>query len=140
MWVKDKKPELGDQIRVYRGLYYHHGIYESDDVIYQFASPDGREVSPKTAIICKTNLSNFLKGGELEVREYDLEELKRKRDNEEIIEFAKSKLGDNLGGYNILTNNCEHFSNLCVFNESKSEQTEGILNFLGGLFKNENRN
>ena len=29
MWV-NKKPEYGNQIRVNRGLYYHHGVYESD--------------------------------------------------------------------------------------------------------------
>ena len=52
MWSNTKKPEIGSQIRVNRGLYYHHGIYESDDVIYQFASPVGSEVSPETAIIC----------------------------------------------------------------------------------------
>ena len=135
MWSNTKKPEMGSQIRVNRGLYYHHGIYESDDVIYQFASPVGSEVSPATAIICTTSLDNFLKGGELEVREYNEEELNKKRSNEEIIEFAKSKLGSNMGGYNIISNNCEHFSNLCAFNESKSNQVDDILSLLGGLFR-----
>ena len=137
MWKTNIKPKLGDQIRVNRGLYYHHGIYENDDTIYQFASPVGSEVSPETAIICTTDLKSFLKDGELEVREYNEEELNKKRSNEEIIEFAKSKLGSNMGGYNIISNNCEHFSNLCVFNESKSNQVDDVLAFLGGLFRNE---
>ena len=135
MWSKSITPKRGDQIRVNRGLYCHHGIYESDDVIYQFASPVGSEVSPETAIICTTNLTNFLKGGELEVREYSEEELNKKRNSDEIIEFAKSKLGSNMGGYNIVSNNCEHFSNLCVFNEAKSNQVDDILSLLGGLFR-----
>ncbi len=137
MWKTNIKPKLGDQIRVNRGLYYHHGIYENDDTIYQFASPVGSEVSPETAIICTTDLKSFLKDGELEVREYSIEEENKKRKPEEVIEFAKSKLGSNMGGYNIISNNCEHFSNLCVFNESKSNQVDDVLAFLGGLFRNE---
>ncbi len=137
MWKTNIKPKLGDQIRVNRGLYYHHGIYENDDIIYQFASPVGSEVSPETAIICTTDLKSFLKDGELEVREYSIEEENKKREPEEVIEFAKSKLGSNMGGYNIISNNCEHFSNLCVFNESKSNQVDDVLAFLGGLFRNE---
>ena len=35
MWVL-KKPEYGDQIRVNRGAYFHHGIYQDDNFIYQF--------------------------------------------------------------------------------------------------------
>jgi hypothetical protein len=137
MWKTNIKPKLGDQIRVNRGLYYHHGIYENDDTIYQFASPVGSEVSPETAIICTTDLKSFLKDGELEVREYSIEEENKKRKPDEVIEFAKSKLGSNMGGYNIISNNCEHFSILCVFNESKSNQVDDVLAFLGGLFRNE---
>jgi len=137
MWKTNIKPKFGDQIRVNRGLYYHHGIYENDDTIYQFASPKGSEISPETAIICTTDLKSFLKDGELEVREYSTEEENKKRSPSEIIEFAKSKLGSNMGGYNIISNNCEHFSNLCVFNESKSNQVDDVLAFLGGLFRNE---
>ena len=83
MWSKEKKPERGNQIRVNRGLYYHHGIYENDDIIYQFASPVGSEVSPETAIICTTNLKGFLHDGELEVRIYTEEELNKKRKGEQ---------------------------------------------------------
>ena len=134
MW-KEIKPEYGSQIRVNRGLYYHHGIYESDDVIYQFASPKGSEISPDTAIICTTNLTNFLNGGILEVRVYSEEELKELRSKDEIINFAKSNLNSNMGGYDLLNNNCEHFSNLCAFGKKKSNQVDDILNLLGGLFR-----
>ena len=134
MWSNTKKPEMGSQIRVNRGLYYHHGIYESDDVIYQFASPVGSEVSPKTAIICKTNLKDFLKGGDLEVRIYNDEEKSKKRSSDEVIEFAKSKLGSNMGGYDIVSNNCEHFSNRCVFGKSESSQVEDAIKMLKNMF------
>ena len=62
MW-KEKKPEYGNQIRVNRGMYYHHGIYESDDIVYQFASPEGAEISPETATVNTTTLEKFLNTG-----------------------------------------------------------------------------
>ena len=134
MWNK-RMPKYGDQIRVNRGLYYHHGIYEDDMHIYQYAAPVGSEVDPKNALIITTDLDTFLKGGEIEVREYSEEELNNKRSPEEIISFAKSKLGTGLGEYDLISNNCEHFSNECAFGVAKSNQVDDILSLLGGLFK-----
>lgn len=132
MWNLDKKPTLGDMIRVNRGLYYHFGIYESDDVIYQFASPKGAEISPDTAVVLTTDLNTFLKDGNLEVREYTEDELKEKRKPEEIINYAKEHLGET--GYNLVNNNCEHFANRCVFGKSTSEQVSNVIKFLFGGF------
>jgi hypothetical protein len=131
MW-SFKKPEYGSQIRVNRGLYYHHGIYESDDCVYQFASPEGSEISPETAVVCTTTLKKFLNGGDLEVREYTEEELKELKPKDEIIKYAKEHLGEM--GYNLISNNCEHFSNRCAFGKSESEQVNNIFSLLGGLF------
>jgi hypothetical protein len=131
MW-SFKKPEYGSQIRVNRGLYYHHGIYESDDCVYQFASPEPSEISPETAVVCTTTLKKFLNGGDLEVREYTEEELKELKPKDEIIKYAKEHLGEM--GYNLISNNCEHFSNRCAFGKSESEQVNNIFSLLGGLF------
>ena len=131
MW-KEKAPSYGDQIRVNRGLYFHHGIYVSDDEVIQYASPKGSEIIEDTALIIKTSLAEFLKGGVLEVREYTIEELKKKRSNEEIVDFARSMLGTGLGEYSIVNNNCEHFSNYCAFGEKKSNQVEDFLSMLFG--------
>lgn len=131
MWI-EKKPNYGDQIRVNRGLYFHHGIYVSDDEVIQYASPKGSEISPETALIISTTLDEFLKGGVVEVREYNNEELKKIRSKDEIVKFAKSKLGTGLGEYNLIDNNCEHFSNYCAFGEKKSNQVEDILSMLFG--------
>ena len=131
MWSKIK-PTYGSQIRVNRGLYYHHGIYESDDCVYQFASPEGSEISPETAVVCTTTLKKFLNGGDLEVREYTEEELKELKPKDEIIKYAKEHLGEK--GYNLINNNCEHFSNRCAFGKSESEQVNNIFSLLGGLF------
>jgi hypothetical protein len=72
----------------------------------------------------RVTLSEFLKGGFLEIRVYSKKELKRKNDIEEIVNNAIKQLGTK--GYDILDNNCEHFSNLCVFNEKISVQTEAF--------------
>ena len=126
MWTV-KKPEYGNQIRVNRGLYYHHGIYESDDIVYQFASKDG-ELNPETAEVCTASLSDFLKGGVLEVREYTDDEKKTLRSPDEIIKYAKEHLGEK--GYNLISNNCEHFSNRCAFGISESNQVDDFFNTL----------
>ncbi len=131
MWKKIN-PSFGSQIRVNRGYYYHHGIYESDDVIYQFASPEGSEVSPETAVVGTTTLAKFLKGGELEVRIYTEEEKQKLKKPKEIIEYAKAHIGER--GYNLITNNCEHFSNRCAFGVSQSDQINDLTNLLGRLF------
>jgi len=131
MWIKEK-PSYGDQIRVNRGLYYHHGIYVSDDEVIQYASPKGSEISAKTALIIKTNLDTFLNGGEVEVRKYNSEELKKVRSKDEIVKFARSKLGSGLGEYDLINNNCEHFSNYCAFGIKESNQVEDIFKMLFG--------
>ena len=132
MW-SNRLPEYSDQIRVNRGMYYHYGIYENDDTVYQFASPKGSEISEETATINIISLKDFLKGGTLEVRDYTEEELKRRKKPEEIIQYAKDHLGEK--GYNLINNNCEHFANRATFGVSESSQVNNILSILGGLFR-----
>ena len=126
MWEK-KKPCYGDQIRVNRGLYFHHGREVSDDEVIQYASPKGSEISAPNALIISTTLDEFLKGGEVEVRIYNDEEKTKVRSKDDIVKFAKSKLGTGLGEYDLINNNCEHFSNYCAFGEKFSNQVNDIL-------------
>lgn len=133
MWVL-KKPEYGDQIRVNRGAYFHHGIYQDENCIYQFAVPnEGLEIDPKNAIVCTTTLEKFSKGSPIEVREYTKEEKLEKRSPLEIIQYAKDHLGE--GGYDLFTNNCEHFSNRCAFGKSESKQVEDVLSAIRHIFQ-----
>ncbi len=128
MW-KEQQPKYGDQIRVNRGFYYHHGIYASDDCVIHFAPP-GNEgtLDPAKARIIQTSLADFLKDGKLEVRTYNEEELKKKRTPQEIVNYALLHLGE--GGYDLISNNCEHFSNLCAFGVKESSQVNKVLSFL----------
>ena len=59
--------------------------------------------------------------------------MKKKRTPDEIIAYAKAHLGE--GGYNLVTNNCEHFSNRCAFGVSNSSQVEEIFSMFEGFFK-----
>lgn len=131
MW-EVKKPVFGDHIKVSRGLYSHHGIYASDDCVIHFAPPvNTGAIDPESARIIVTNLSDFLNGGLLEVRSFSLEETKQKRSPQDIINYAFSRVGE--GGYNIISNNCEHFANDCLFGKKKSNQVDSVLSFvLGG--------
>lgn len=131
MW-NIRELRYGDQIRVNRGIYYHHGIYEDDNHIYQYASKEGSEVSPENALIIVTDLKTFLKGGIAEARDYDELELRKLKSKDEIINTAKSLLGTGLGEYNLISNNCEHFSNYCAFGKKESNQVEDVLKMLFG--------
>ena len=130
-WVI-KKPEYGDHIRVDRGIYRHHGIYAADDEVYAFQAPLGVEVSSENAVVLVESLADFLKGGTLEVRLFSEEEKTRKRSPLEIVNHARSELGNK--GYNLFSNNCEHFANRCVFGESHSSQVDQGKDLLNKLF------
>ena len=124
MWSTNK-PQYGDHIRVNRGLYYHHGIYVSDEYVINFASTKpGYELDPNSASVCIVSLKDFLKNGMCEVRIYTAEEEKIKRNNQDKVNYAFTKIGSK--GYNLLNNNCEHFANECVFGKKRSEQIDNI--------------
>ena len=130
MW-ETKNPIFGDHIRVNRGLYSHHGIYASNDCVIHFAPPNNTgEIDHANAQVVVTNLTDFLNGGILEVRVFTDEELKVKRTPQDIVNYAFSRMGEK--GYNIISNNCEHFANECLFGKKKSNQVDSILSFLFG--------
>ena len=123
-----KKPKPADHIKTPRagGVYTHHGIYISDEEVIHFASEDSDNLLGIGNEIISTNLSVFLKGGKLFVREYSEEEKSELWDDNTIITYARSCIGDN--GYNLVFNNCEHFCNECTFGEHRSKQVDDVLN------------
>ncbi len=126
-----KKPQKGDQIKVNRGIYDHHGIYIGCDKVIQFGSLS-KELDPSKAMVIETTLEEFLKGGELMVADYTPEELRKRRTPDEIVAYAKAHLGD--VGYDLVSNNCEHFSNECAFGEHKSFQVDNVLSMFKKIF------
>ncbi|STB71351.1 lecithin retinol acyltransferase family protein [Clostridium baratii] len=131
----EKIPKSGFHIRVNRGLYYHHGIYISNDEVIHFTGrEDDNILDWSKPEVIKTDLKYFLKEGMLEVKEYNDEELNYLYPVEHIIKYARACLGDK--GYNLIFNNCEHFANVCTLGKFRSRQVEKVFNaILEGTYK-----
>ena len=130
--MKQGKWELVDlypgcHIRIKVNNYYHHGIYVGGGEVIQFGLPfdplkNGEYGNIK---VIKSPLKDFSMGNNfIEVYVYSKAEQKKKQKDEDIIKEAYRLLGS--GGYNILTNNCEHFANWCCFREKKSSQIDEV--------------
>lgn len=117
-----REPQPGDQLRVERTGYYHHGIYAGDGRVIHFnGGPDAHAADVE---VQETDISEFLRGGLPEVRVYSRGERKLLRKPAEILAAARAALGRH--GYHVLRNNCEHFSNECAFGVHYSKQTDSI--------------
>lgn len=125
-------PSFGDMIRVAVGSIYHFGIYVSDDEVIQFGLPPSRRAgqSDATVEVLASDIDGFLAGGFLEVCRFDKKEKKKNRTPEQIVSYARSKLGTR--GYHILYNNCEHFANECVSGIQICRRAEDVR----ALFRN----
>ena len=137
IWVQ-KNPVMGDHIRVKRmhGIYTHHGIYVSDNEVIHFTGTDDDSImdSSKNRVI-SSDLNFFLKGGDLEVKEYTDEEFQDLYAPEHQpqlpdapdprVAYARSCIGD--GDYNVIFNNCEHFANVCTLGRFRSHQVERLF-------------
>jgi len=98
---KAKQPVPGDQIRVGRQYYFHHGIYIGNGEAVHFCAETGDGMTDPTSVkVRKTCMAQFLLGGVLEVREYTFAEKRQRRKPEEIVKTALSRLGE--GGYDAL--------------------------------------
>ena len=112
----------GDQLRVHRVDYYHHGIYVGNDRVIHFdGAPDAKA---EDVSVVESDISEFLRGGLPEVRVYCRGERKLLRSPEQILAAARAALGRK--GYHIIRNNCEHFSNECAFGVHYSRQTDHL--------------
>ena len=126
-------PSPGDMVRIKSGSLYHFGVYVSDDEVIQFglaphARPHIRE--SEVEVIC-SDVDTFCQGGFLEVAELDRKEKRKRRTPQEAISAARARIGER--GYNIISNNCEHFAYECVFGMKFCSQTEEVRQFLKSL-------
>lgn len=120
-------PKRGDHIRVQRsGLYSHHGIYIADDEVIHFTGADDDSILDWSKCeVIRTDLEQFLRGGIVEVKIYNEDELNDLYPVEHIVDYARACLGDK--GYNLVFNNCEHFANVCTLGRFRSRQVERVL-------------
>ncbi len=110
-----RKPRRGDIIRVKVTFYHHYGIYVDDRRIIQFGMPDNVNREASEVRVCVSDIDEFLSGGELEVMELSFKEKHSMRSADDVVRIAESRVGE--GGYNVFTNNCEHFVMSCKFKE-----------------------
>jgi hypothetical protein len=117
----------GDILFVDRGLYQHYGIYIGDNKVIHFSPKKEFELNPEHALIHEASLEDFLRGGVLQI-DRDTE---ANFDKNEIVNRAKSQIG--VKGYDLFSNNCEHFARWCVTGEYESTQVTNLANTAGKL-------
>ena len=121
--IKELYP--GAHIRVKTNSYYHHGIYIGNNEVVQFGLPYDLYKSFDEIEVLRSPIEDFSKDLlSIEVYSYTKKELKQKFPDDMIVKNALSHVGEK--GYNILTNNCEHLANLCIFGTKKSNQIDNI--------------
>ena len=120
-----RPPQSGDHIRVSRGMYDHHGIYVSEEEVIHFSSEDDDNILGSNNRVLSTDIKGFLRGGKLEIKVYTDDERVFLYPVTEIINWARACLGDE--GYNLIFNNCQHFTNYCTLGKHHSEQVSQVL-------------
>ena len=110
----------GDCIYVYRnfgqleGLYKHYGIDCGDGTVIHYRKP--------SETVERTSLETFSKGNPIYVAEYSKG---FGYISDAVVERAESRLGER--DYNLLFNNCEHFTSWCKTGISDSKQVRNYL-------------
>jgi hypothetical protein len=115
------QPVRGAHIYVERDLYSHHGIDCGDGTVIDFAGQGGGK---NTAIIRRVTLAEFAQGAPVRTRTYG-----KCYSPEVVVARAASMIGRS--GYDLFSNNCEHFATWCVAGEHSSAQVEAVWSTAG---------
>jgi hypothetical protein len=115
------QPVRGAHIYVERDLYSHHGIDCGDGTVIDFAGQGGGK---DTACIRRVTLAEFAQGAPVQTRSYG-----SCYSPEVIVARATSMVGRS--GYDLFSNNCEHFATWCVTGEHSSAQVEAVWSAAG---------
>lgn len=113
-WLQ-RTPKPGDPVRVKVRFYYHYGIFVSPDSVIQFGLPHDPGRPAEEIRVLSTDVYTFLQGGTIEVGLPNRHERRQLRPDKAVIAAAQSRLGQ--GGYQLTTNNCEHFIYECLFGQ-----------------------
>ncbi|MCB5250626.1 MAG: lecithin retinol acyltransferase family protein [Candidatus Cloacimonadales bacterium] len=112
-WTK-KTPKEGNHIRVKRWdtftPYYNHGIYISDNEVIHFST---KEIGTKQMLV-KTDLIEFLNGGDVEIRIYSKKDELQLKKTADIIESARNRIGE-ISSQMFKTDIGIDFANDCTF-------------------------
>lgn len=119
-------------MRVWRGFYWHHGIYVGDGSVVQFG---GRIADKPHARIDEVPLSEFERGGRAIVVDHsDLRwpiarwKLPDPYPPERIVARARCLAAHGIGVYNLVGRNCETLWCVCGMGESLQRQWFQFVN------------
>lgn len=107
----------GDHVKVRRYGYSHHGIDLGDGTVVHLS---GEPLRPGDACVCRVSMEDFLCGGQLRVVEYPADA----REAEKVVAAALAQLGS--VGYDVWSNNCEHFAVHCKTGRKHSHQIRRV--------------
>jgi hypothetical protein len=121
---------LGDHLRVWRGVYYHHGIYVDDERVVQFG---GSIFDKPRAKIVEVSLEEFQRGGKAQVVDHarltwlGLWHLPTAYAPERIVARARCLARTQPEGvYNLVGRNCETVALWCVCGMGESLQRQWV--------------
>ena len=113
----------GDHIMVWRGAYYHHGLYLGYGKVIHFQKKNWLDWN-NPASVRVVSIEDFADKKGIAVVPY--------RESGcfspyVTMDIAINLLGSKLGGYRPLANNCEHYATYCKTGEQKSGQVYDLL-------------
>lgn len=115
--VEEQEPPLGSHIVTPRCGYLHHGIYVGGrNVVHYSGYLYGLRKGPVEEI----SLERFRGCHPLWVKSSP----SARFEVPNVVQRARSRLGENC--YRLLTNNCEHLCEWCLFGEQRSYQVEAL--------------
>lgn len=117
----DRQLRAGDHLITERFGYTHHGIYLGwGRVIHYSGLANGLRAGPVEI----TSLDRFSQGKHTYVQSHE----NRVFCHKQTMKRARSRLSENK--YNLLTNNCEHFINWCIYGKARSAQVSNAAIYL----------
>jgi hypothetical protein len=113
-----REPPLAAHLVTPRRGYTHHGLYVGGGRVIHYSGFAG---GVRRGTVEEVSLPCFARGHAVRVMPRDSQRF----ENGEVVRRARSRLGENC--YRLLSNNCEHLCNWCLYGEAVSGQTERWL-------------
>ena len=106
--------------RMYRGYPINHsGIFVGNGRVIHFTTIDKNDANTENAVIHESSFEDFALNCRVRVINFP-----ESFSPEETVERARSRLGEK--GYDIISNNCDHFATWCKTGKNMSMQVDGL--------------
>lgn len=116
--VAGQEPPVASHIITLRSGYLHHGIYVGGSQVVHYS---GFAHRLRRGPVEEISLARFGRGGPIWVRSTTPANFHAR----EVVARARSRIGEDC--YRLLTNNCEHFCEWCLYGQPRSYQVEAWL-------------